>query len=105
MMTFNINRPLYSFGLGVGSVLLVTGLLACSIPVEDSRDFLVANERDLSVTDMRIQDVYEGRIMRVEHVREFKVFDDRVILVTSEREFIIENDRTILVKRCDDEKS
>lgn len=105
MMTFNLNRPLYSFGLGLALVLVVGGGLSCIIPVEDSRDFLVEHAAELDVTDLRIEAVYNGDTTDVWHVRKFEVFSDRVILVTSERTFVVESDRYFVIERDCDEKS
>ena len=104
MMTFNLNRPVYSYGLGLGFALVLTGQLSCIIPVEDSRDFLVAHQNELQVTDMRMQTINDGRVMSVNQIREFKVFQDRVELVTSDRVFIVESDRYFVVKRDCHEK-
>jgi hypothetical protein len=105
MMTFGLNRPVYSFGLGVVLTLVIGGGLSCIIPVQDSRDFLVEHANELDVTDLRIEAVYNGDIMDVLHVRRFEVFEDRVLLVTSERTFVVESDRYFVIERDCDEKS
>jgi hypothetical protein len=105
MMTLGLNRPVYSFGLGLVFVLVVGGDLSCIIPVEDSRDFLVEHANELDVTDLRIEAVYNGDTVDVLHVRKFEVFEDRVLLVTSERTFVVESDRYFVIERDCDEKS
>ena len=105
MMTLGLNRPVYSFGLGLVFLLAVGGDLSCVIPVEDSRDFLVEHANELDVTDLRIEAVYNGDIVDVLHVRKFEVFEERVLLVTSDRTFVVESDRYFVIERDCDEKS
>ena len=100
MITFGLNRPVYSFGLGLGfSVLVLLSGGECAFPVEDSRDFLVKHAAEIQVQDIRINEVYNNRIIEVMHVNEFRVDSDRVTLVTDNRIFVIESDRYFIVKR------
>lgn len=105
MMTFNLNRPVYSFGLGLVFVLqvILPGGITCKIPVKDTRDFFIEHQADIAASDMRILAVSDGRERDIGELREFRVSDNRVQLVTDTRIFIVEDDRVYFVERnCDD---
>lgn len=98
-MTFNINRPLYSFGLAAAGTVLL-GIGSCVFPVEDARAHIVEHQDTLSVTDMRV--FLQGDSERrpyVFDVRTFRVYDDRIFLVTDDRVFEVEDDRVFIVER------
>lgn len=113
MMTFGLNRPVYSFGLGIaGSIFLFGGM--CSYSPDDVRQFLGEDARLLTPTeidrvletnrDHRIIEILEFRdLYAIQEFRTYRPIEPRFWAAKDTRIFIAEDVRTFIVERpCKD---
>lgn len=113
MMTFGLNRPVYSFGLGIaGSIFLFGGM--CSYSPDDVRQFLGEDARILTPTEIdRVLETYpDHRIIEVLDIRDLHTITDFRLYIARDtrtwtpkdtRVFEAEDTRTFIVERpCKD---
>lgn len=113
MMTFGLNRPVFSFGLMVFTTFFAPGEGRCAVTVEDDRVMDAIEYVPPEAEDFRILDNYEPRVMKFSPYQVMiemksyvsRVTDDRIFEVTEVRVF--EQDekdiRQFTVAECEEE--
>ena len=114
MMTFGLNRPVFSFGLMVFSTFFAPGAAGCAVELVDDRVMDVEALEIPEAQDFRILDNYEPRVMRffpyqtMIEMRSFvsKVYDARVFEVSEVRVFEQDKEdvRQFNVTKCEEKE-